>query len=38
MQTGSLNVDHEYQKPMEELNMLLLNTVEATINAFGIID
>jgi hypothetical protein len=24
MQTGSPNVDHEYQKPIEELNMLLL--------------
>jgi hypothetical protein len=31
MQMGSLNVDHEYQKPIEELNALLLNTLEATI-------
>jgi hypothetical protein len=35
---GSLNVDHEYQKPTEELNMLFLNTLEATINAFGTIN
>ncbi len=37
MQTGSLNVDHEYQEPTKELNNLLLNTLEATINAFGTI-
>jgi len=37
-QTCSLNVDHEYQKPIKELNMLLLNTPKITINAFGTID
>ncbi len=26
MQISSLNVDHEYQEPIEELNTLLLNT------------
>jgi hypothetical protein len=35
---GSLNVDHEYQKPTEELNTLLLNTLENTFNAFGTTD
>ncbi len=38
MQTSSLNIDHEYQKPTEELNTLLLNTPKAIINAFGIIN
>jgi len=38
MQMGSLNIDHEYQKPTEKLNTLLLNTLEAIIIAFGIID
>jgi len=37
-QTGSLNVDHEYKKPTEKLNTLLLITLETTINAFGTID
>jgi len=31
MQMGSLNIDHEYQKPTEKLNTLLLNTLEAII-------
>ncbi len=38
MQTSSLNVDHEYQKPIEELNTLLLNTLEIIVHAFGTID
>ncbi len=38
MQTSSPNVDHEYQEPIEELNTLILNALEATINMFGIID
>jgi hypothetical protein len=37
MQTSSPNVDHEYQKPTEELNMFLLNTLDITINVFGTI-
>ncbi len=37
-QTGSSNVDHEYQESINELNMLLLNTPKITINAFGTID
>jgi hypothetical protein len=35
---GSPHVDHEYQEPIEELNMLLLNTLKTIINAFGTID
>jgi hypothetical protein len=35
---GSLNVDHENQKPIEELNTLLLNTPKITINTFGTTD
>jgi hypothetical protein len=35
MQTGSPNVDHEYQEPTEELNMLLLNTPKIIVNAYG---
>jgi hypothetical protein len=38
METCSSNVDHEYQKPIEELNMLLLNTQKKIVNAFGTID
>jgi hypothetical protein len=38
METCSLNVDHEYQEPTEELNMLLLNTQKKIVNAFGTID
>jgi hypothetical protein len=37
-QIGSPNVDHEYQKPIEELNILLLNTLEIIVNTSGIID
>jgi len=37
-QTGSPNVDHKYQEPIEELNMLLLNTPKNIVNAFGTID
>jgi hypothetical protein len=37
-QTSSSNVDHEYKKPTEKLNTLLLNTLEITIDAFGTID
>jgi hypothetical protein len=37
MQTSSPNVDHEYQEPIEELNTLLLNTLEITVNVFGTI-
>jgi hypothetical protein len=37
-QMGSPNVDHEYQEPIEELNMLLLNTPKNIVNAFGTID
>jgi len=37
-QMGSPNVDHNYQEPIEELNTLLFNTLENTINAFGTID
>jgi hypothetical protein len=35
---GSPNVDHEYQEPTEELNMLLLNTPNNIFNAFGTIN
>ncbi len=35
---GSPNVDHNYQELIEELNTLLLNTLENTINTFGTID
>jgi hypothetical protein len=35
---GSSNVDHEYQEPTKELNMLLLNTPKNIVNAFGTID
>ncbi len=35
---GSLNIDHEYLEPIEELNMLLLNTPKNIVNAFGTID
>jgi hypothetical protein len=38
METGSSNVDHEYQEPTEKLNMLLLNTRKNIVNAFGTID
>jgi hypothetical protein len=38
MQTGSLNVDHEYQELIEELNTLLLNTPANIVNAFGTIN
>ncbi len=37
-QMGSSNVDHEYQEPTKELNMLLLNTPKNIVNAFGTID
>ncbi len=37
-QTGSSNVDHEYQELTKELNMLLLNTPKIIVNAFGIIN
>jgi hypothetical protein len=35
---GSSNVNHEYQEPIEELNMLLLNTQETIVNVFGTIN
>jgi hypothetical protein len=38
MQTCSLNIDHDYQEPTKELNMLLLNTPHNSINAYGTID
>jgi hypothetical protein len=38
MQMSSPNVDHEYQKPIEKLNTLVLNTLEIIVNAFGTID
>jgi hypothetical protein len=38
MQTSSPNVDHEYQKPIEELNTLLLNMPKNIVNAFGTIN
>ncbi len=37
-QTSSPIIDHEYQKPIEELNALLLNTPKNIVNAFGIIE
>jgi hypothetical protein len=37
-QTCSLNIDHDYQEPIEELNTLLLNTPYNTIDAFGTIN
>jgi hypothetical protein len=37
-QTGSPNVGHKYQEPIEKLNMLLFNTPKNIVNAFGIID
>jgi len=37
-QMGSPNVDHGYQEPTEELNTLLLNTLDNIVNAFGTID
>ncbi len=37
-QMGSPNVDHNREEPIEELNMLLLNTLENIINAFGTIN
>jgi microcompartment protein CcmL/EutN len=37
-QIGSPNVDHEYQEPTEQLNLLLLNTPEIIVNTFGIIN
>jgi hypothetical protein len=38
MQISSPNVDHEYQEPTEELNMLSLNTPKNIVNAFGTIN
>jgi hypothetical protein len=35
---GSPNVDHQNQEPTEELNKLLLNTLNILVNAFGTID
>jgi hypothetical protein len=35
---SSPNVDHEYQEPIEKLNMLSLNTPKNIINAFGTIN
>jgi hypothetical protein len=38
MQTGSSNVGHVYQEPIEKLNMLLLSTPKIIVNEFGTIN